>query len=174
MQAKDCRLEHMHAEATLFNKDPKNAISDVLFFTEHFDSLDRVNRCWNELLGMDLHTPMEAKKGFLDTLMAIYNYFLRKLDEHKDQPLVNPFTGLHLEKGDFRVKQPWLFVDQIALGQLCGSLQHPLQKKRWQDVVAHTIQKQGWTDHSSEAGLGGDWDWMEEQVDVFNDDLDEL
>ena len=173
MQAKDRRLEYMHAECSAFNKDPKHAIEDVLFLTMHFDALDHVNTKWNEMLGMDLHTPMEAKKGFLDTVKAIICWMQTKLGEYSDQPLINPFTGLYLEKGDFRVKQPWLFFDQVATGQ-CGTLQHPLQKKRWQEVVAHIIAKQKWQDGNDVAPSRGDWEWMEEQVDAFNDDLDEL
>ena len=53
----------MHAECASFNKDPTHAIEDVLFFTTHFEALDQVNTRWNEMLGMELHTPMEAKKG---------------------------------------------------------------------------------------------------------------
>jgi hypothetical protein len=173
MQAKDRRLEYMHAECSAFNKDPKHAIEDVLFLTMHFDALDHVNTKWNEMLGMDLHTPMEAKKGFLDTVKAIICWMQTKLGEYSDQPLINPFTGLYLEKGDFRVKQPWLFFDQVATGQ-CGTLQHPLQKKRWQEVVAHIIAKQKWQGGNDVAPSRGDWEWMEEQVDAFNDDLDEL
>ena len=162
----------MHAECSAFNKDPKHAIEDVLFFTEHFEALDQVNTQWNEMLGMELHTPMEAKKGFLDTTNALIRWMLHRLDLYKDAPLFNPFTGLHLEKGDYRIKQPWLFIEKIASGQ-CGTLQHPLQKKTWQEVVHHVIIQQQWQGADS-GGLGDDWGWMEEQAEAHGDALDEL
>ena len=117
-------------------------------------------------------TPMEAKKGFLDTTNALIRWMLHRLDLCKDAPLFNPFTGLHLEKGDYRIKQPWLFIEKIASGQ-CGTLQHPLQKKTWQEVVHHVIIQQQWQDADS-GGLGDDWGWMEEQAEAHGAALDEL
>ena len=43
MQAKDRRLEHMHAEAAEYNVDPKHSLEDILFFTEFFPAMDHVN-----------------------------------------------------------------------------------------------------------------------------------
>ena len=118
MQAKDRRLEYMHAEAAEYNVDPKHSLEDILFFTEFFPAMDHVNTKYNEMLGLDLSTPMDARPAFKGTVAAMVHWMEARLEQYKDSPTVNPFTGTSIHTGDYRLKQPWLFCDKIAEGSV--------------------------------------------------------
>ena len=53
MQAKDRRLEYMHAQCTDYNVDPKHSVEDVLFFTQYFEALSHIDNKFNQMLGLE-------------------------------------------------------------------------------------------------------------------------
>ena len=89
------------------------------------------------------------------------------LFEHK--PSFNPFTGLDMEVGDMRIKQPWMFIQQVADGQV-GPIGHPCQRKTWREVVTHLLRKPMYNPsaHLQVAGVddddGGEWGWLDDEV----------
>ena len=177
LQAKDRRIEYMHAEAAKYNVDPKHAVEDILFFTEFFEPMDHINTKYNEMLGIDNSTPMEAKKGFRDTVAAMVQWLEARIAQHKTQQSVNPFTGLSIETGDYRVKQPWMFTDKIAEGGV-GPMGYPTSKRRWQEVAAHVMNKPMFqvgppSNDEYEAG-DEDWGFMDDNVLDFTPVVVEL
>jgi hypothetical protein len=140
MQAKDKRIEYMHAEATDFNVDPNHSVEDILFFTEYFEEMDHINKCYNQMLGLENSTPMEARKGFRDTVAAMTKWLEMRIDLHSSNLDLNPFTGFAMDSGDYRIKKPWLYHDQIANGQ-AGPIGYPTSKWRWSQVVGHVMRK---------------------------------
>ena len=110
---------------------------------------------------------MEARKGFKDTVAAMVGFLEERLDVYKDElPSLNPFTGLDIEVGDYRIKQPWLFIDQIAEGK-AGPIGYPTSKKKWEQVVSHVMKKDMFnvgpapTEEAAD-DEGGDWDDLDE------------
>ena len=63
-QGKDRRMEYFHAECTDYNKDTTHSLEDQLFFTQHFHTLDHVNKTFQQALGLDDASPMETKASF--------------------------------------------------------------------------------------------------------------
>lgn len=169
MQAKDARLEHMHAECSAFNLDPKHSFEDALFFSEHFTALDHASSTWHEAQGLDYNTPVEAKAGFKATVSAMVAFIQSRIQLFDGNTEMNPFTGNHLYRGDYRIKQPWLFCEKVAMGN-SGPLMCPRSKKTWRQVVTHILKKdmfkvsptvaQGLDEEEDE-----DWGWLDDQVD---------
>ena len=68
-----------------------------------------------------------------------------------------------------RVKQPWMFVDQIAAGN-CGPIGYPFSKKNWKQVVKHLLRKDMYQtipegeDSDSDEEIGG-WNWLDDHID---------
>jgi hypothetical protein len=169
MQGKDRKIEYMHAVVTEYIQDTKHSFEDCLFVTEHYTSLDHVNNTFNEALGLDDSTPMEVKTGFRHTVQSMVVWMEERLELFKDKPNFNPFTGLDMEVGDMRVKQPWMFVDQIAAGN-CGPIGYPFSKKNWKQVVKHLLRKDMYQtipegeDSDSDEEIGG-WNWLDDHID---------
>ena len=168
-QGKDRRMEYFHAECTDWNKDSTHSLEDQLFFTQHFHTLDHVNTIWKETLGLDESSPMETKAGFKTTVGSMVEWMEMRLSLFADKPTYNPFTGLDMEVGDVRVKQPWQFISQVAHGRV-GPLGYPYQKKTARQVISHLLRKGMFnpTAHLEVAGLdqdaGDDWGWLDDEV----------
>ena len=140
MQGKDRRMEYFHAECTAFNKDASHSLEDQLFFTQHFHTLDHVNTVWQETLGLDDGSPMETKAGFQVTVKSMVAWMQMRINLFAEKPTFNPFTGLDMEVGDLRVKQPWQFISQVAHGR-AGPVGYPYQKKTAREVVTRLLRK---------------------------------
>ena len=168
-QGKDRRMEYMHAQVQDFNEDPKHAVEDAIFYAQHFESLDHMNTKWNEMLGLDNSTQVEVSRGFKDTVLSMVNWIEMRMEHYKGHPTINPFTGLDLEKGDYRVKQPWIFLDKVAFGQV-GPIGYTSSKKTWSQVVNHILKKkmfQVGPQIELDDG-GGEWGYLDDILDVSN------
>ena len=169
MQGKDRRIEYFHAECTSYNVNSTNSVEDQLFFTEHFEGLDHVKTSWLEALGLDDSTPMEVKQGFHNTVWSMVNWMESRIQLFEHKPSFNPFTGLDMETGDVRVKQPWIFLDQVADGKV-GPISYPFQRKTWRQVVTHLLRKPMFNPSADMQTSGvdeddqGAWGWLDDDV----------
>lgn len=169
-QAKDRRVEYMHAECKSFNKDPKHSFEDALFFTEHFSSLDHASTHWHEAIGLEYSTPMEASSGFKLTVKAMVRFVLDRLEMFDGNTTHNPFTGNEMYCGDYRIKQPWLFYHKIGAG-LVGPVGFPTSKKSWRQVVTHILSKDMFRvspnchEGLDEENIDEDWSWLDDNLE---------
>ena len=171
MQGKDRRMEYFHAECTDYNQDTQHSVEDQLFFTRHFHTLDHVNKVYQNTLGLDDETPMEAKAAFCTTVAQMVKWMESRIDMFDHKPSINPFTGLDIEVGDVRIKQPWQFIDQVADGRV-GPLNYPYQKKTSREVITHLLRKPMFnpTHHMQVVGVDDedgeeDWGWLDDEVE---------
>ena len=89
MQGKDRRMEYFHAECTDYNQDTQHSVEDQLFFTRHFHTLDHVNKVYQNTLGLDDETPMEAKAAFCTTVAQMVKWMESRIDMFDHKPSIN-------------------------------------------------------------------------------------
>jgi hypothetical protein len=132
---KDADLEYVNAQTERHSTKSEGAYESALVYVEHFHSLDHVDRVYRELFGLDVHTPIEARTGFKDTVFALIKWLERCLEAHSDDPSshnINPFTGLSAGSYDQRHAYPWQHIRAVNWGG-SGPIGYPSAKE---DTVA--------------------------------------
>ena len=95
----------------------EHSYESALLWCEHFHALSHVDRVYRELFGLDVATPIEARTGFKDTVLALIRWLEQCLEGAEEEPSRNPFTGLMMGSYDRRRACPWEHIRMVAEGR---------------------------------------------------------
>ena len=125
---KDADMENLNKETEAYSGKSEHSYENALVWCEHFQTLSHVDRVYRELFGLDVHTPIEARTGFNDTVWALIKWLEECLESSQEDPNRNPFTNLSMSSYDRRRSCPWEHIRAVAEGT-AGPIGYPIGKK---------------------------------------------
>ena len=96
---------------------------------------------FDEMLGKENVTEVEIRQTDKNTVYGMVQWIMEKLELHKDDPDINPFTGTSLYTGDLKRKQPWWLLDRVAHGN-SAPLGHQTGQRHWREYAIHVLTNQ--------------------------------